>query len=80
MTNASSSWQAADHSAIYWNLKRMYPESPKSWKLEQTNYRSTKPFLDAAWNVVKHTIPKKKKKALDQSHGPVDRRPMHRIC
>ena len=52
-------WRGADIRNIL-EFEKEYPES-KVVKLEQ-NYRSTKPILDAAWNVVQHNQFRKEKK------------------
>jgi DNA helicase-2/ATP-dependent DNA helicase PcrA len=52
-------WRGADIRNIL-EFEKEYPES-KVVKLEQ-NYRSTKPILDAAWNVVQHNQFRKDKK------------------
>jgi ATP-dependent DNA helicase UvrD/PcrA len=52
-------WRGADIRNIL-EFEKEYPEA-KVVKLEQ-NYRSTKPILDAAWNVVQHNQFRKEKK------------------
>jgi DNA helicase-2/ATP-dependent DNA helicase PcrA len=60
-------WRGADIRNIL-EFEKEYPEA-KVVKLEQ-NYRSTKPILDAAWNVVQHNQFRKEKKLwTDRTSG-----------